>query len=165
MAVIHPCRHCPHRPTCGKRAAAAIAFSESPLKVTLARLSCPDYAALHAPGDRVSAVIGGRVALAITGTITGTSIKKPGKWVVQVDPDCLEKTGFDDDEGYRDGTDHRPFVSVFPNKLTKLDEPRRAICEACGNALGAGGEHTYQKTGEIPCDGKNVFYLDDGSDF
>lgn len=169
MAVIHPCRHCPHRQTCANRSAAAAAMSKSPLKVTLSRLSCAKYDGLFAPGDRVLASIGGAYSHQrwdVRGTITGQSVKKRGKWVVQVDEDCRENTGFDDD-GYDTGsdrTDRRPFVSVYPDRLTKLDEPRREICQMCGNAKGANGEHLNPK-GDSTCDRYQTSWLDDGSDF
>jgi hypothetical protein len=131
-------------------------MAKGPLVVTLARLACGEYDGLFSAGDRVLASIGGAYANSrwnVRGTITGASVKKRGKWVVQVDEDDIEKTGFEGD-GYGNGeTDHRPFVSAWPNRLTKLDEPKRGVCPLCGNANGPNGEHLDPK-GLGGCDGK-----------
>lgn len=166
MTAIHPCRHCPRRPDCADRADAVSAMSKGPLKVTVARLSCPAYAGLFVAGDRVEATIGGRLVGTVTvrGTITGASAKRPGKWVVQVDEDYVDSTGLQGDWEGRGETDARPFLAVYPNRLTRLDEPRRAICSRCGNAMTADGRHANPKA-QGECDGFQAWSDDDGSDF
>jgi len=151
MPIIHPCRHCPERPTCATRKGAAAAMA--PLKVTLARLSCPIYDAMFAPGDRVASSIGGiskHRRFTVNGTILHASAKKRGRWLVQVDADDVDKTGLEDD--YGDSMGHRPFIAVFPDRMIRLDEPKRQICKLCGNAKGPDGEHIDTK-GANECDG------------
>lgn len=155
MTVIHPCRHCPKRPSCEMRAKASAAMANGPLVVTLARLSCREYDDMFSIGERVIASIGGiyaRHRFDVRGTITGQSAKKRGRWVVQVDEDDADKTGFDADEYGFGETGPRPFISVWPNRLTKLDEPLREMCTFCGNAKGPNGEHLAPK-GDRSCDG------------
>jgi len=151
MAIIHPCRHCPKRPTCPLRAEAAAAMASGPMRVTVARVSCTIYEGLFTAGDRVTASIGGAYASqrwGVHGTVTGPSGRCRGKWVIQVDGDCVDQTGFDGE----DATDRHPFISVFPDRLTKLDEPTRAFCPICGNAKAADGTHLDPK-GNGECDG------------
>lgn len=139
MVALSPCSRCPRRATCDwKRVIhARVKLGLSGVRLTAAKVSCAQYRALYVIGDRVKAAIkSGRSGYSeVIGTVIGT---KGAKFRLQLDNESAEdNTGFCDQDG-ENSTSVRYFIKVYPDRMEKLDEPRRNVC-ACGNVQDSSG--------------------------
>ncbi len=132
MAVLTPCRRCPLRQGCAMKDEAHEKLRGWSVRPTSIKVSCQTFKDLFLPGSRVTAKIGGSQTGVFKIKATVLALRPTSKLLLQVDEDSVEETGFqnDQDDG---GTGPRYFIKVYADKLTRLSEPARKICD-CGNA-------------------------------
>lgn len=130
MAVLTPCRRCPMRDGCAMRDELRERLRGLAVRPTSVKVSCQIFKALFPPGSRVAAKIGGGYEFTVKATVL--ALRPTSKLLLQVDEDSAEETGIQNDED--DGrTPPRYFIRVYADKLIRLPEPDRKICD-CGNA-------------------------------